>query len=134
MTPELLTPFYATPHAAIVAVDALRNVIEKQSELITIMACPRDSLSCLLLRESVEGNTVMANSTYFVQECPTCGRNLQIRVEYLGKQVVCQHCDGGFEACDPTRSLYPPTESGLGLLRRADELLSLAGAARIRPR
>ncbi len=32
----------------------------------------------------------MSNPTYFVQECPTCGRRLQIRVEYLGKRVVCQ--------------------------------------------
>ena len=76
----------------------------------------------------------MANTTYFVQECPTCGRNLQIRVEYLGKQVVCQHCDGSFEACDPASSLYPPSESGLGLLRRADELLSSSGVSMNRPR
>ena len=40
----------------------------------------------------------MSRSTYFVQECPTCGRNLQVRVQYLGKQVVCQHCSARFEA------------------------------------
>ena len=27
----------------------------------------------------------MPGGTYFVQECPTCGRSLQVRVEYLGK-------------------------------------------------
>ena len=43
----------------------------------------------------------MPNATYFVQECPTCGRRLQIRVEYLGKRVVCQHCQGKFVAMDP---------------------------------
>jgi len=60
---------------------------------------------------------------YYIQECPTCGRSLQIRVVYLGKQVVCQHCRGQFEACDPASAMYPPTESGLALLQRANELL-----------
>ena len=65
----------------------------------------------------------MANPLYFVQECPTCGRSLQIRVAYLGRGVVCQHCNGRFEACDPASTAYPPFESGLSLLQRADELL-----------
>ena len=52
----------------------------------------------------------MPRSTYFVQECPTCGRNLQVRVEYLGKQVVCQHCGARFEACEPGSAAYPPIE------------------------
>ena len=43
----------------------------------------------------------MSNATYFVQECPTCGRRLQIRVEYLGRRVVCQHCQGALIAADP---------------------------------
>ena len=43
----------------------------------------------------------MAKSIYFVQECPTCGRRLQIRVDYLGREVVCQHCQGKFVARDP---------------------------------
>ena len=34
----------------------------------------------------------MAGVTYFVQECPTCGRRLQVRVIYLGKRVACRHC------------------------------------------
>ena len=65
----------------------------------------------------------MPSTVYFVQECPTCGRNLQIRVEYLGKRVVCQHCSAAFEACDPSSGAYPPSESSLSLLNRADELL-----------
>jgi hypothetical protein len=43
----------------------------------------------------------MSPSTYFVQECPTCGRRLHIRVEYLGRRVVCQHCHGALIAADP---------------------------------
>jgi hypothetical protein len=65
----------------------------------------------------------MFNPTYFVQECPTCGRRLQIRVEYLGKQVVCQHCRGGLIATDPTMRT-DCGESGQNLLSRADELLA----------
>ena len=62
----------------------------------------------------------MSRSTYFVQECPTCGRSLQVRIEYLGRQVVCQHCHGRFEACDPANAIKG---SSGDLLRRADELL-----------
>ena len=65
----------------------------------------------------------MSRPTYFVQECPTCGRSLQVRVEYLGRQVVCQHCHGRFEACDPASAADTLSKSGLNLLRRADELL-----------
>jgi hypothetical protein len=44
-------------------------------------------------------------------------------VEYLGKNVVCQHCQGLFEACDPSSAAYPPSQSGMALLHRANELL-----------
>lgn len=65
----------------------------------------------------------MSNSTYFVQECPTCGRRLQIRVEYLGKQVVCQHCQGRFVASDSSNLRVDQAQGTNALLRRADELL-----------
>lgn len=73
----------------------------------------------------------MPRNTYFVQECPTCGRNLQVRVEYLGKQVICQHCGARFQACEPGSSAYPPSGSGLSLLQRADQLLETARASGI---
>ncbi len=65
----------------------------------------------------------MSGATYFVQECPTCGRRLQIRVEYLGKRVVCQHCQGTFAAADNSASRDDSGEPGSVLLRRANELL-----------
>ena len=71
----------------------------------------------------------MANSVYFVQECPTCGRNLQVRVEYLGKRVICQHCGASLEACDPSSNNYPPSESSMSLLKRAEELIETASAS-----
>ena len=63
----------------------------------------------------------MSNATYFDQECPTCGRRLHIRVEYLGKRVVCQHCRGKFLARDPASNRYGPSDSAI--MRRAAELL-----------
>ena len=71
----------------------------------------------------------MSNSIYYVQECPTCGRNLQVRVDYLGKKVVCQHCGAEFEACDPASPAYPPMDSSLALLVRVDELIEAASGA-----
>jgi len=73
----------------------------------------------------------MSRSTYFVQECPTCGRNLQVRVHYLGKQVVCQHCGARFEACDPSSGAYPPPGSSLSLMERAEQLLQTTAASGI---
>ena len=71
----------------------------------------------------------MLRNTYFVQECPTCGRKLQVRVQYLGKHVICQHCGGRFEAYDASSGNYPPPSSSLSVLARAEELLQSVAAA-----
>ena len=76
----------------------------------------------------------MSNPTYFVQECPTCGRRLQIRVEYLGRKVVCQHCQGSLVAADPTNVRCDFGNTGNALLRRADELLESMALQRPLPR
>lgn len=73
----------------------------------------------------------MSRSTYFVQECPTCGRKLQVRIQYLGKQVVCQHCGARFEAYDPSSAAYPPPPSSLSLLERAEQLLQSTSASHL---
>ncbi len=65
----------------------------------------------------------MSSSTFFAQGCPTCGRRLHIRVEYLGKSVVCEHCRGQFIACDPSSNRYGDSAASDELLKRADELL-----------
>jgi hypothetical protein len=59
---------------------------------------------------------------------------LRIRVEYLGRNVVCQHCTSQFEACDPSSGAYPPEDSGIAILQRADNLLAAADAMKNRPR
>ena len=46
-------------------------------------------------------------------------------MEYLGKKVACQHCHGQFLASDSKIAQYF-SDSGIGLLRRADELLEMA--------
>lgn len=68
----------------------------------------------------------MPKSTYFVQECPTCGRKLQVRVEYLGRRVVCQHCGGRFEATDQTCNELDD-DAGSAIMKRADELIRQSG-------
>ena len=73
----------------------------------------------------------MSNSVYYyTQECPTCGRALRIRVAYLGKQVVCQHCHAGFSAIDPASALEDPDDAGSTLLQRAEQLLETADRRR----
>lgn len=70
-------------------------------------------------------------NTYYTQECPTCGRNLRVRVEYLGKKVACQHCGGKFAAHEPGSAEDDPNKSSNALLQRADELLESAHASGI---
>ncbi len=75
----------------------------------------------------------MSRATFFLRECPTCGRRLQIRVEYLGRTVRCKHCEALFEADDPSHSkLSAAPESSL--LERANQLLESFDAMRHRPR
>jgi DNA-directed RNA polymerase subunit RPC12/RpoP len=67
----------------------------------------------------------MAGVTYYVQECPTCGRRLQVRVEYMGKAVACRHCSANFVATNSAGG-RAASHSGLSLLARADELIEAA--------
>jgi len=61
--------------------------------------------------------------TYFLQQCPACGRSLQVRVMYLGRPVICQHCERPFIAQDPANANADGAEVADGLLQRADALL-----------
>jgi hypothetical protein len=66
----------------------------------------------------------MAQTTYFFQECPTCGRHLRIRVEYLGRQMACMHCRRTFTATDRVSRFDEPV-SDSSLLERAERLLAI---------
>ncbi|MCE5302093.1 MAG: hypothetical protein LLF97_03170 [Planctomycetaceae bacterium] len=76
----------------------------------------------------------MSNPTFFVQECPVCGRRLLVRVEYLGRRVTCPHCQGSLTATDPATMRCDCTVTGNALLRRADELLETVSHRRLLPR
>ncbi len=76
----------------------------------------------------------MSHGIFFVQECPTCGRRLHIRVEYLGRQVVCQHCRGRLVACDSATRRAEEGGAADTILRRADELLRQASQYESRSR
>ena len=58
------------------------------------------------------------NKTFFVQPCPTCGRSLHIQVQYLGKTLNCQHCNGKLMASEEAT-----TPNTRGILERANALL-----------
>ncbi len=64
-----------------------------------------------------------SRATFFVQDCPTCGRKVRVCVEYLGMKIQCRHCRGTFVACDPETD-PSSADSRLALLQRVDELLA----------
>jgi hypothetical protein len=74
----------------------------------------------------------MSRATFFIRECPTCGRRLQIRVEYLGRMVRCKHCEAQFVAQDPS-SATEPLDPRLSLLERANQLLESFDESRHHP-
>jgi hypothetical protein len=59
---------------------------------------------------------------FFVQECPTCGRSLEIGVAHLGREVYCRHCHARFVARPSGTPVREPEESD-SLLRRAEQLM-----------
>jgi hypothetical protein len=59
---------------------------------------------------------------------------LQIRVEYLGKKVVCQHCQAYLQAADPSNIRRDGPQSSKAMLQRADELLESITNRRPQPR
>ncbi len=75
----------------------------------------------------------MSRATFFLRGCPTCGRRLQIRVEYLGRTVRCQHCEAMFEANDPHHA-QPMHGTVDPVLDRANQLLESFATGRSRPR
>ena len=64
----------------------------------------------------------MSQLTYFLKICPTCGRKLQVRVEYLGREMMCNHCGADFIASDEITT-PTPDDSGDGIIARIDQLL-----------
>jgi len=74
---------------------------------------------------------VSFRATYFVQECPICGRRLQVRLEYLGKAIECPHCKGQMIGSDPALESRACSDSA-ELLLKADQLLASADELKYR--
>jgi hypothetical protein len=72
---------------------------------------------------SLEGDISMPRIAYYYQDCPTCGRSLQVRVEYLGRLLCCPHCRGEFRAADSANAPVAADGRGVNLIDRANELL-----------
>ena len=75
----------------------------------------------------------MTHGTFFVQPCHTCGRQLQVRVEYLGRSIKCRHCHAEFMANDSGTAATGPSPYVIDLphtsvpdpiMARVDELLA----------
>jgi len=78
-----------------------------------------------MITEIGNGDTRMVGGAHFMKSCPTCGRQLQIKVQYMGRRVSCGHCQAGFVATESDsaqalKGVFDAPE----LMRRADELLS----------
>jgi DNA-directed RNA polymerase subunit RPC12/RpoP len=61
----------------------------------------------------------------YVQNCPVCGRPLEIAVEHLGRRLNCRHCGGRFVAYDPLSPFFAARNSSNLMMHRAEELLEL---------
>ena len=64
----------------------------------------------------------MMQTTFFVKECPTCGRKLQVRIEYLGREMMCNHCGGDFIADDISNKTQRASTNE-SMITRIDDLL-----------
>jgi len=63
---------------------------------------------------------------HFFQECPTCGRHVRIKAEYLGRRMTCLHCEGEFTASD-RESRFDAAETRAGsTLEHMETLLSVS--------
>jgi hypothetical protein len=76
----------------------------------------------------------MPSSVSFHQGCPVCGRTLRIGIHLLGSRVYCQHCGGGFRACDPQLAAGGPEPVDRPQLEFVDELLERADLVLARQR
>lgn len=72
----------------------------------------------------------MVKSTHFLQNCPTCGRQLEIRIAYIGRKVACAHCRGEFVAEEALVTDESPSAGSSTILQRAQELIDRASAAK----
>lgn len=66
---------------------------------------------------------------YFFQDCPTCGRHVRIKAEYLGRRMCCLHCEGEFTASDRESRFDAPETRSSGVLQAMESLISVPQSA-----
>lgn len=64
----------------------------------------------------------MSSSTRFSRSCPTCGRQLDVAVEQIGRRIKCSHCQAEFSATLPSHGGSEAFENNLD--ERIDRLLA----------
>ncbi|MFN0020323.1 MAG: hypothetical protein ACKVP0_18850 [Pirellulaceae bacterium] len=73
-------------------------------------------------------------SAYFFQDCPTCGRHVRIKAEYLGKRMSCLHCEGEFTAADRESRFDAAETRASSVLQAMESLLSVPRPAMVAQR
>ena len=68
---------------------------------------------------------------HFFQECPTCGRHVRIKAEYLGRRMSCLHCQGEFTATDSESRFDAPETRSSSMLQAMEALLSISPPAMV---
>ncbi|MBC7851956.1 MAG: hypothetical protein IAF94_00825 [Pirellulaceae bacterium] len=68
-------------------------------------------------------------TAHFFQKCPTCGRHVGIKAEYLGRRMSCLHCQGEFTAHDAESRFDAAPSRASGLKRAVNSLLSMVEPA-----
>lgn len=73
----------------------------------------------------------MRSFTRFTRSCPTCGRQLDIPVDQIGRQVQCNHCSAEFKATLESEVIDDNFEHTLE--QRIDRLLANSTSTPHRP-
>jgi hypothetical protein len=69
---------------------------------------------------------MMMQLTHVVEDCPICGRPVEVASEAIGREVACGHCRGQFVVFESADGETTAVVSGeTNLLERADRLLEL---------
>jgi len=100
----------------------VREKREGESSLLFAQDQSRLNTFLFLWPGGFNGENAMTKATYFAGSCPTCGRMLEIRVELIGKEVCCQHCNAHFVATLHPNAHVTDRQIDL-LLDRADQYL-----------
>ncbi len=64
-------------------------------------------------------------ATTFTQDCPICGRRVEVSADHRKLTITCPHCHGAFLAHEPPTRDGKPHDRPESLMLRADRLLAM---------